>query len=172
MDILVPTELNTERLLLRQFIDSDWNGLHKHYSDAEATKYTYGRALTEGETWRTMCGMLGHWQIRGYGPYSVVEKSSGKVVGAVGFWFPNDWPSPEIKWALSKPYWGKGYASEATRAVQAAGLKYLPNIALISLIHKSNHASIKLAENVGAALEKEIEFRGNAWNMHRHPRAT
>ena len=171
MDILVPTELNTERLLLRQFKDEDWRDLHQHYSDAEATKYTYGKSLSEGETWRTMCGMLGHWQIRGYGPYAVMEKSSNAVLGAVGFWYPNDWPSPEIKWALSKPYWGNGFASEATRAVQAAGLKYLPNIALISLIHKSNLASIKLAESVGAGLEKEVEFRGNTWNMHRHPRA-
>jgi len=36
MDILVPTELNTERLLLRQFKDEDWRDLHQHYSDAEA----------------------------------------------------------------------------------------------------------------------------------------
>ena len=86
MDILVPTELNTERLLLRQFKDEDWRDLHQHYSDAEATKYTYGKSLSEGETWRTMCGMPGHWQIRGYGPYAVMEKSSNAVLGAVGFW--------------------------------------------------------------------------------------
>jgi len=78
-------------------------------------------------------GMIGHWQIRGYGPYAVEEISSRKVLGTVGFWYPNDWPSPEIKWALSKEHWGKGFASEATRAVQKVGLEFLTEIHLISL---------------------------------------
>ncbi len=167
----VPTEVETERLVLRQFKEDDWVDLHQHYSDAEATRYTYGRAFSEGETWRTMCGMIGHWQIRGYGPYAVEEKDTARVLGTVGFWYPNDWPSPEIKWALAKPFWGQGFASEATRAIQNIGLQHLPDIKLISLIHQQNSASIKLAENVGAKLEKEIEFRGSLWNLHRHPQA-
>lgn len=171
MELRVPAEVKTERLLLRQFKDEDWIDLHQHYSDAEATKYTYGKAFTEGETWRTMCGMIGHWTLRGYGPYAVEERSSGNVLGVVGFWYPNDWPSPEIKWALSKPHWGRGFASEATRAVQKIGLKHLPEIHLISLIHQENRASIKLAESVGAKLEKAVEFRGSQWNMHRHPKS-
>jgi len=169
MDFIVPIEIDTDRLRLRQFKEADWRELHQHYSDVDATRYTYGKSLTEGETWRTMCGMIGHWHVRGYGPYAVEEKSSNRVLGTVGFWYPNDWPSPEIKWALARPHWGKGFASEATRAVQKTGLEYLPEIELISLIHKENIASIRLAESVGAMLEKEVEFRGTQWNMHRHP---
>ena len=128
MEIFVPTELETKRLILRQFQEGDWMDLHHYYSDANATKYTTGREFTEGETWRAMSGMIGHWQLRGYGPYAVVEKSSNKVLGPVGFWYPNDWPSPEIKWALAPQFWGKGFANEATRAVQAAGRKaYSPH---------------------------------------------
>ena len=125
--------------------------------------------LSEGETWRTMATMIGHWHLRGYGPYAVEEISSEKVIGTVGFWYPNDWPSPEIKWALSRQHWGKGFASEATRAVQAIGLEYLKEIALISFIHEENYPSIKLAESVGALFEKKLEFRGAVWNIHRHP---
>ena len=169
MNIEIPTEIKTDRLLLRQFKDEDWKDLHLHYSDIEATRYTYGKSLTEGETWRTMSGMIVHWYLRGYGPYAVEETGSGRVLGTVGFWYPNDWPSPEIKWALAKPYWGKGYASEATRAIQTVVLVYRPDISLISLIHNDNKASIKLAESVGASLEKIIEFRGSTWNLHRHP---
>ena len=171
MNLKVPAEIPTDRLLLRQFKDEDWTDLHVHYSDADATKYTYGKSLTEGETWRTMCGMIGHWHLRGYGPYAVEEMSGNAVIGTVGFWYPNDWPSPEIKWALSRPYWGKGFASEATRAVQKIGLEYLPDIHLISLIDKQNVASVKLAESVGARFEKQVLFRGGEWNIHRHPRS-
>lgn len=90
-------QLETERLLLHQFVHTDWTALHEHYSDIERAKFTFRRALTEGESWRAMCSMVGHWQIRGYGHYAVIEKASGEVLGAVGLWYPNDWPEPEIK---------------------------------------------------------------------------
>lgn len=106
--------------------------------------------MTAGETWRTMCSMIGHWHLRGYGPYAVEERTSGKVLGIVGFWYPNDWPSPEIKWALAPKYWGRGFASEAARAVQMAGKQHIPHILLISLIHSENKASSNLAVAIGA----------------------
>ncbi|WP_257275337.1 MULTISPECIES: GNAT family N-acetyltransferase [unclassified Endozoicomonas] len=172
MDFLVPSELETERLILRQFQDDDWRDLHEYYSDTVATKFTTGREFTEGETWRTMCGMIGHWQIRKYGPYAVVSKDSGKVLGPVGFWYPNDWPAPEIKWALAPRYWGKGYAKEATIAVQVAGREHIPNLPLISFINSENIPSIKLAESVGAVFSKATEFRGGIWHIYQHPTAT
>ncbi|MEO0536372.1 MAG: GNAT family N-acetyltransferase [Cyanobacteria bacterium P01_A01_bin.123] len=169
MDFLVPEKLETERLILRQFREEDWKDLHQYYADAIATKYTVGRAFSEGETWRTMCGMIGHWQVRGYGPYTVEAKVSGKVLGPVGFWYPNDWPSPEIKWALAPQYWGQGFASEAARAVQQVGRQYMPDTSLISFIHGENLPSIHLAVAIGAKFEKEVEFRGNNWHIYQHP---
>ena len=169
MKYQVPEQLDTRRLLLRQFQDSDWRDLHAYYADPTAMRYTLGRTLTEGETWRTMCGMLGHWQLRGYGPYAAVEKKSNTVVGPIGFWYPQEWPSPEIKWGLAPAYRGQGLASEAARAVQAAGLQFLPDIRLISLIHPDNQASIRLALAVGASREGTVTFRGEAWSIYRHP---
>ncbi len=169
MKPIVPTQLETERLILRQFKEEDWIDLHAYYSDEAATKYTVGKAFTEGETWRAMAGMIGHWQIRGFGPYAVEEKNSGKVLGTVGFWYPNDWPSPEIKWGLAPAFQGKGFASEAARAVQAAGKQFLPDISLISLIHQGNLASIRLAQALGATFEKEMEFKGSIGHVYRHP---
>jgi len=169
MKFKVPEQLETERLILRQFQDEDWKDLHHYYSSEEATRYTVGRAFSEGESWRIMSAMLGHWVLRGYGPYALEEKSSSKVIGTAGFWYPNDWPSPEIKWALAPAYWGKGYASEAARALQKIGKEYLPEISLISLIAKENQASIKLALAVGACFDREIDFRGGKWDIYRHP---
>lgn len=172
MDYIVPTEIETERLKLRQFRESDWKDLHAYYSDREATQYTVGRAFTEGDTWRTLCSMIGHWQIRGYGPYAVEEKQSEKVIGVAGFWYPIDWPSPEIKWALTREHWGKGFAQEAARAVQKVGRKHLPDVSLISLIHAENFPSQKLAMAVGATLEREMEFRDAVFQVYRHPSKT
>lgn len=168
MKFIVPEMLETERLLLRQFKEEDWRDLHAYYASPVATQFTVGRALSEGETWRTLCSMIGHWQLRGYGPYAVEEKASGRVLGTVGFWYPNDWPEPEIKWALAPAYWGQGFASEAARAVQKAGREHLPQT-LISFIHAENLASARLAEALGAALERRMPFRGAQWLLYRHP---
>jgi RimJ/RimL family protein N-acetyltransferase len=164
-----PVVLRTARLLLRQFEHDDWRGLHEHYSDPECTRFTFRRALTEGESWRTMCSMVGHWTIRGYGPFAAIEASTGKVVGAVGLWYPNDWPEPEIKWALSRSYWGQGYAAEAVRAVQAPAFLHLGRKAPISFIDAENEPSIRLARAVSAEYEKTVEFRGSPWHVYRHP---
>jgi len=164
-----PFELRTTRLLLRQFVDEDWRSLHEHYGDLEATRFTFRRALTEGESWRAMCSMVGHWTIRGYGPFAVVEASTGQVAGAVGLWYPNDWPEPEIKWALSRRFWGKGYASEAVRAIQVPAFRHLGGKAPISFINAENESSIRLAQAVNASYEKTVEFRGSPWHVYRHP---
>ena len=169
MDFRVPTDFETERLILRQFQESDWRDLHAYYSDPVASQYTVGHAFTEGETWRIMCSMIGHWQLRGYGPYAVEEKASGKILGPVGLWYPNDWPEPEIKWALAPQYWGKGFASEAARAVQKIAHTHMPDTPLISFINALNKPSIQLALAIGTTLEKEVEFRSGNWHIYRHP---
>ncbi|MCV2352849.1 GNAT family N-acetyltransferase [Paucibacter sp. B2R-40] len=165
----IPTRLESERLILRPFVHSDWPALHAHYADPECTRFTFGRALSEGESWRALASMAGHWVLRGYGPYALEHKVTGAVIGATGLWYPNDWPEPEIKWALSRAFWGQGLASEAVRAVQAMALRAAPKLPLISFINAQNQASIRLALAVGARLELEREFRGSAWQLYRHP---
>ncbi len=168
--ILVPETIETERLVLRTFREEDWRPLHEHYSDEECTRFTFRRALTEAETWYTVASMAGHWHLRGYGPYAVEEKSSRAVLGVVGLWYPKEWPSPEIKWALARRHWRKGFASEAVRAVQAMARRSMPAISLISVINEANAPSIALALAVGAKWEKTIPFRGSISHVYRHPR--
>lgn len=169
MPFLVPEQLESARLVLRPFRHDDWRAMHEHYSDPECTRFTFGRALDENQTWRTVASMAGHWQLRGYGPYALEDKASGEVLGTVGLWYPLDWPEPEIKWAMIRRHWGRGYASEAVRAVQAMASAHLPGPPLISFIDARNEASIRLALAVGARLEEQREFRGSLWHIYRHP---
>lgn len=169
MTPLVPLELETRRLQLRQLEAHDATALHAYYGDAGSTRYTYGRALSASGTWHAVAGMAGHWQLRGYGPYALVAKADAAVIGVAGLWYPPDWPEPEIKWALVPARQGQGYASEAARAVRAMARQHLPELRLISFIDARNEASIRLALAVGARLEREVEFRGGPWHIYRHP---
>ena len=168
MRYLIPEKLETDRLILRMFRLDDWKDIHEYYGDAECTLYTSGRPLTENESWQKMAAVTGHWQLRNYGSYAMEEKKLKRVIGIAGLDYPSDWPEPEIQWGLAKKFWGKGYASEAIRAVKTMTSHYLPDISLISLIHPQNINSANLARSVGAIFEKEYLFREGIWHIYRH----
>ena len=160
MKELMPTALETQRLELRMWRESDWAPLCQMFSDPECVRYTIGTPLPDWMTWRWLAAYLGHWQLRGYGPYAVVEKSTGKMVGPVGLWYPGDWPEPEMKWSLAREHWGKGFVTEAAHAVKALAAEVLEWRRLISLILPENERSKAVARRLGGVFEKTIPFRG------------
>lgn len=166
---VVPLALESERLLLRLPTEYDWQPLHAYYGDADSVRYTVGTPLTEAQTWRVLAGVVGHWAWRGYGPYTLLDKDEGAVLGVAGLWFPNDWPEPEIKWALVPAARGRGLAAEAARAVRQMAREHLPGVRLISLIADGNEASVRVAEAAGAHLEREVDWRGGRAWIYRHP---
>lgn len=167
----IPPRLESARLILRMFREDDWRGMHAHYGNPDCTRFTLGRVLSEGESWRMTATLAGHWLLRGYGPYALEEKATGAMVGAVGLWYPVDFPEREIKWAIHPGCQGRGYASEAARAVQAMANEVYPEQPPISFIHRDNQASIRVALAVGAVLENEVDFRGGRFQIYRHPGA-
>lgn len=44
------------------------------------------------------------------------ELQSGRFVGRVGLYYPEGGPDHELGWALCRPFWGRGLASEPARA--------------------------------------------------------
>ena len=77
----IPALLETSRLVLRQFHERDWDDLHRMFEDEECVRYMIKTPHTHWQTWRMLAGYVGHWTMRGYGPYATVEKSSGKMMG-------------------------------------------------------------------------------------------
>jgi RimJ/RimL family protein N-acetyltransferase len=168
MHFLIPEQIETERLLLRRFEESDWKNLHELYSNPECIKYTVLTPFTEYETWQKVASFTGHWLFRKYGPYAIEEKHSEKTIGFTGPYFPPFWPDPEIQWSLSQPFWGKGFAGEAVRAVKKMLTTSMPDTSFISIIHPKNSASIALAGKMNADFEKEFLFKNIAWHVYRH----
>jgi len=172
MPYKIPEWISTNRLDLVKVTIEDWPSLHDFYKDVEATRYTTGRPLSEGESWRIVAALIGHWEIHGYGPYTLKLKDSGTIVGIVGLWYPGDWPEPEIMWSLIPGFSGQGYAYEAALAVRTMAAELLPELHLISLIFEENMASRKLAESLEATLESRILFRDKEALIYRHLSAT
>ena len=120
--------------------------------DERTVRYTEGRVLDRARSWRHMAATIGHWQIRGYGFFSVEEKASGEWVGRVGPFFPEGWPAPEIGWTISPDHWNKGYATEAARAALDYVFNTLEWLRVIHVIIQGNERSIAVAEKIGSRL--------------------
>ena len=73
--------------------------------------------------WRGICTVPGAWTIRGFSMFSVIEKSTGRWVGRLGPWQPEDWPGTEVGWGLAREVWGKGYATEGAAACHGLCLR-------------------------------------------------
>ena len=168
MKYTIPESITTDRLILRKPLEKDWKELLAYYSDEICMKYTYGRAMEDWESWRQVALMIGHWEIRNYGPYVIKLKSTKEVMGITGLWFPLGWPETEIKWGLTRSFWGNGYAREGAEAVHKMAAIHLPELHLISLILSDNNGSIGVATSIGAVYEETIPFRGKEAAIYRH----
>lgn len=69
-------------------------------------------------------------------------------------------PEVEIGYRLARPFWGKGYATEAAMAVRDYGFDSLGFDRLISLIDPDNTASVRVAEKTGLQYEKDAVLPG------------
>lgn len=161
----VPQTIETDRLHLRAFRERDWRPLCDFFRDEECVRYTLKTPLEDWQVWRVVASYVGHWTFRGYGPYAVVEKSTGELVGAVGLWFPGEWPEPELKWLLRRRFWGKGYATEAAAEVRETAARSLKWTRLVSLIFPGNDRSIAVAKRLGGHFDKTIPFRDGTANV-------
>ena len=104
--------------------------------------------------------MVGHWEMRGYGPFAVEEKATGELVGRIGFLNPVGWPAFELGWTLARKFWGLGYASEGARRALTYAFEELDKDHVISLIDPQNTSSIKVAERLGEKVEGKTELFG------------
>ncbi|MCF4966706.1 GNAT family N-acetyltransferase [Nostoc sp. CMAA1605] len=158
--MLIP-QLATPRLILRAFKQQDFDAYADMCGDSEVMRYIgYGKPLSREESWRNLAMMLGHWQLRGYGMWAVEEKSSGEMIGRIGYWQPEDWPGLEIGWSLRRQFWGLGYATEGAKAAMAYGFENWGITQLISLIRPENQASRRVAEKIGEKLQSSITLLG------------
>ena len=154
--------LETERLILRQWREDDFEPFARICADPEVMRYLNkeGKPLTRPEVWRNMAFHIGHWALRGYGHWAVEEKASGRFIGRIGFLNPEGWPGFEIGWTLAREYWGRGYASEGARRALHYAFTEMGRDHVISLIHPENRASAKVAERLGEKREGETEVNG------------
>jgi [ribosomal protein S5]-alanine N-acetyltransferase len=113
-----PYPIDTDRLRLRPFLPDDLADYHAVMGqDLVGLELPAGRGFTLEETQSLLETWLGHWDYHGFGPFAVIERDSGDLLGHSGLRLLYDDSDPELLYALRSESWGLGYATEAARGV-------------------------------------------------------
>jgi RimJ/RimL family protein N-acetyltransferase len=159
------TEIETDRLLLRQWREGDLDAFARICAHPEVMRYMGRGTMTREQTAASIERFVRHWEEHGYGLWAVEFKASGAFIGRIGLLYHEDWPEGERKtevgWLLDRSFWGRRLATEGALASIRYGFKELELERIISIALPQNVTSRRVMEKLGMTLRGEIRWRGH-----------
>ena len=149
--------LETDRLVLRQFTMADADNLVSLDADPDVMRFVTGGMSTSREEIENefLPAFLGYYQrYEGFGFWAAIEKITGEFLG----WFhfrprPDAAPGEvELGYRLRKSAWGKGYATEGSRALIRKGFTESGVQRVTAEAMAVNQASRRVMEKAGLKL--------------------
>lgn len=140
----------TERLLVRHFQPIDLDDFAALCADPQVMRFVGdGTTLPRGEVerWIDICQVK--YATRGYGTSAVFEKATGAFIGYCGVVRAPDRDFDELIYVYHVATWGKGYATEAGRAMLNYVFAHSALDRIYATIHPDNAASIHVALKLG-----------------------
>ena len=158
--------VETERLILRQFVPDDQERLLALLSDPEVIRYMLpGRPPTREEMENILPSIRRHWERHGFGRWAVVRKDTLEFVGYGGLRLLVD--TPEVVYHLARRYWGRGLATEMAKASLAFGFGEHGFDSIVAVAMPENTASLRVMEKVGMSREGAREYFGMSLTQYR-----
>lgn len=161
--------------MLRQLTEADADNLAELDSDPEVVRFTPDAGKPKDYTviqTQTIPRLLALYeQYDGYGYWAAVEKSSGAFIG--WFFFRPAVHAPyfdpafanesdiELGYRLRKAAWGKGYATEGSKALIFKGFSELRTQRVVAVALAANVASVRVMEKAGLKLENRFVYQGH-----------
>ncbi|MED2971641.1 GNAT family N-acetyltransferase [Fictibacillus sp. B-59209] len=161
--------MESQRLQFREYSMEDLEFYASLWGQSDVVQYI-GKGLTK--TKKEATKSLENWILPGYknglGLYIILHKETGEPIGHAGLvrQIVEGRRETEIGYWLAKPFWGKGFASEAAAFFMSYGKIQLKYGRMISLIHPKNTASIAVAKKIGMAYEKTVFFNGSRTRIY------
>lgn len=161
-------DLETERLLLRAFRPADAPRVTALAGEREIALNTlnipHPYERHHAEEW--IASHPGQLERRESATYAITRREDQQVVGAVGLILDPANEVAELGYWVGKPYWGRGYAAEAGRAVVEWGFRSLG----LHRIHAShfprNPASGAVLRKIGMTREGCLREHVKKWGEH------
>jgi ribosomal-protein-alanine N-acetyltransferase len=160
--------IETKRLILRGFKDSDIGNIYKLDSNEEVHKYLGKKPIRTLKKAEEIVSFF-HLQYRerGIGRFATIEKSSGKFIGWAGLKLNTGKKEMlnghsnfiDIGYRFLPNFWGKGYATEASKASLEYGFRTLNYDIIYGAADIENIASNKVLQKIGLNFKNEFTFK-------------
>jgi RimJ/RimL family protein N-acetyltransferase len=151
----VSIELLTKRLLLRPWRDEDVAAFAELSADPAVMEY-----LLPLSGWVNR--KRAHWLEHGFGQWVVELPGEASFIGVIGLetvsYEAHFTPAVEVAWRLARPYWSRGYATEAAQASLDYGFGQLGLAEIVALTVPANWRSRRLMERLGMTRVPEDDF--------------
>lgn len=163
--------LTTERLILRDFVESDWEAVLAYQQDPLYLRYNEWTSRSAEEVRQFIQMFLDHQKqvSRIKFQFAVTLKSTGQLIGNCGV--RRDSPEAgegDMGYELDPQHWGNGYATEAARAVLGFGFSHMNLQRISAWCVADNIGSARVLEKLGMQLERRLRdrkyFKGRWWD--------
>lgn len=160
--------LQTGRLLLRQWRDSDRGAFAELNDDTEVMQYFPSR-LSRAESDALADRLAGAIETNGWGLWAVERRDTGEFIGFAGLQVPTyDFPFMpvvEVGWRLARPAWGRGFATEAAVASLDYGFEELDLDEIVAMTSERNTRSRALMDRLGMVHDPAEDFDHPAYDL-------
>lgn len=146
--------LETERLILRPFIEGDFEAVHAYASVAENVIYMVWGPNNELDTLEFILQAIKHSKEVPYLNYqfAAIEKESRKLIGACNIVMVRE-SEGEIGWILHRDYWKQGFGTEMGKKLLQFGFQELGLHRIIAHCDTENYGSFRVMEKIGMRRE-------------------
>lgn len=158
---MTPTIIETERLILRQWREDDFDAFAAMATDAEVMEFLLplpDRAASNDVAKRLKAHIAEH----GFGFWALEAPGVAPFIGFTGLLHVGPdapyAPAVEIGWRLARAHWGKGYAAEAARASLKHGFGPLGLEEIVALTTPGNIRSQQVMRRIGMTRNKADDF--------------
>lgn len=160
------TILITDRLTLTPVQATDLPDLCALWGDPVFAASIFPAPLSSEDVWFRMLRDIGHWEVKGYGNWSIRDTETGDYVGSVGVLdyrriLVPAFDAPELGWGVAPRFQGQGIAFEAVSAALAWCDDALNAPRTVCMISPDNAPSHALAARAGYVPYVETTYKGS-----------
>lgn len=154
-------DLETERLILRQVMEKDVDQLFKILSDAEVAKFDYFYPVTSKEEVMKFINRYRQELEEGEEiTWGIIERNTNRLIGTCCMGdFDEGARRAEIGYDIAQVEWGKGYATEAIRAVIDFGFNAMDLNRIEATITPGNDSSVRVLRKLDFVQEGIVRER-------------
>ncbi|QRG67649.1 GNAT family N-acetyltransferase [Brevibacillus choshinensis] len=154
--------LTTERLIIRPYVESDLMESFELMQDPELFTYLHFGVMPLESYQRLFKWLIDSYQTPFDQPFkysfAIFSKETGAFIGWCGVGVLDFMaPEKELYYLIGRKDWGKGYASEAAKALTAYTFEVIGLDRLYAKADPRNKASLKIFEKLGFAFERELQ---------------